>query len=129
MKKWLRPDAITVIGGVFAAAAAQLTEANVSPANILAAVILLLGYFKAQEFVTVVRDANGLPNDFRVNSRKLIFTVVAFGLIMADIGFQLNMGNELIFSLTAAVTGYNYAEGKKDAKEAEQEAEEGRQFH
>lgn len=129
MKKWLRPDALSVIGGVLAAALARFLGVDIDPANLVAIVVLLLGYFKANEFVTIVRDANGLPVSFRANSRKFIFTAVAFALIAADIALQLNLGNELIFAVTAAVTGYNYAEARKDAKEAEHEAEESRQTY
>jgi hypothetical protein len=129
MKKWFRPDAISVIGGVAAVALARFLGTEIDPANIVAIIIILLGYFKADEYVTIVRDANGLPMSFRVNSRKFIFTAVAFGLILADIALNLNLSNELIFTITAAVTGYNFAEGKKDAKEAEHEVEEARQTH
>jgi hypothetical protein len=129
MKKWIKPDALTVIGGALAAAATRFFGIEIDPANILAAAILLLGYFKAHEYVTVVRDANGLPTSFRMNSRKFIFTAVAFGLIVADELLKLNMGNELILSITTVVTGYNFAEGRKDAKAAEAEGEEARQTY
>lgn len=127
MKKWIRPDALTVLGGILATATTRYFGIEIDPANILAAAILLLGYFKAHEYVTVVRDANGLPTSFRMNSRKFIFTLVAFILIAADIALKLNLGTELIFTITAGVTGYNYAEGKKDAKTAEAEGADARQ--
>ena len=129
IKKWIKPDSLTVIAGAIVAAFSRYFGIEIDPSNILAAVILLLGYFKAHEYVTVVRDANGLPTGFRVNSRKLIFTGVAFLLIVADEVLKLNLGNELIFTITAAVTGYNYAEGQRDAKAAEAEGEEAKQMY
>lgn len=129
MKKWLRADSLTVIGAAAAAAATRLLGVEIDLTNLAAAALVLLGYFKAHEYVTVVRGANGLPIGFKANSRKLIFTLVAFGLIVADELFKLQLGNELIFTLTAAVTGYNLVEGKKDAKEAEQEGAEARQTY
>ncbi|AZN43352.1 hypothetical protein [Paenibacillus albus] len=129
MKKWIKPDSLTVIGGALAAATTRYFGVEIDPANILAAAILLLGYFKANEYVTVVRGGNGLPTGFNVNSRKLIFTLIAFGLIVADEMLKLKLGNELIFTITAAVTGFNYAESKKDAKQAEQESMDARQMH
>ncbi|QHT60676.1 hypothetical protein GXP70_12480 [Paenibacillus lycopersici] len=129
MKKWLKADSLTVIGGALAAAVSRYFGVEIDPANILAAAILLLGYFKAHEYVTVVRGANGLPTGFSVNSRKFIFTAIAFGLIVADELLKLNLSNELIITITAAVTGYNYTEGTKDAKQAEQEGADARQTH
>ncbi|MGK9250824.1 hypothetical protein [Paenibacillus humicus] len=121
MKKWFKADSLTVLGAAAAAAATRFFGVEIDVTNIAAAAIILLGYFKAHEYVTVVRGANGLPVGFKANSRKFIFTIVAFGLIAADELFKLGLGNELIFTLTAAVTGYNLVEGKKDAKQAEQE--------
>jgi len=129
MKKWIKPDTLAIIGGILAAALARLLDVEIEPANFVAAVVVLAGYFKAHEFITIVRDANGLPVSFRVNSRKFIFTAVAFGLIVADIALGLNLGNELIFAITAAVTGYNFVEARKDVAEAEHEADEARQLH
>ncbi|QJC52892.1 hypothetical protein HGI30_15840 [Paenibacillus albicereus] len=129
MKKWLRPDSLTVIGAAAAAAATRLLGVEIDLTNLAAATLVLLGYLKANEYVTVVRGANGLPIGFKANSRKLVFTLTAFGLIVADELFKLQLGNELIFTLTAAVTGYNLVEGKKDAKEAEQEGAEARQTY
>ncbi|OXM17312.1 hypothetical protein [Paenibacillus herberti] len=127
IKKWFRADSLTVIGAAAAAGATRLFGVEIDLTNLAAATLVLLGYFKANEYVTVVRGANGLPIGFKANSRKFIFTLVAFGLIIADELFKLQLGNELIFTLTAAVTGYNLVEGKKDAKEAEQEASDARQ--
>jgi hypothetical protein len=129
MKKWIKPDTIAIIGGILAAALARMLGVEIEPTNFVAAVVVLAGYFKAHEFITIVRDANGLPVSFRVNSRKFIFTSVAFALIVADIVLELNLGNELIFAITAAVTGYNFVEARKDAAEAEHEADEARQIH
>lgn len=129
MKKWLKPDSLTVIGGVLAVAVSRYFGFEIDPANILAAVVLLIGFIKAHELVTVVRDANGLPSGFRLNSRKTIFTLVAFAGVVADTAFKFNLPMELILTVAAAVTGYNYLEATKDAKLAEAEGAEARQTY
>jgi len=129
MKKWFKPDALTVFGGILAASVNRYFGFDIDPANILAVAVLLLGFFKAHELVTVVRDANGLPSSFRINSRKTIFTAIAFALVVADQAFKLNLSMELILAATAAVTGYNYIEATKDVKSAEAEGEDARQMY
>ncbi|GIO13527.1 hypothetical protein J19TS2_30820 [Cohnella xylanilytica] len=129
MKKWFRADSLTVIGGVLAAAVSKYFGFDIDPANILGAVVLLIGYFKAHELVTVVRDANGLPSGFRINSRKTIFTAVAFAFVVADVAFGWNLSMETILAVVAGVTGYNYLESNKDAKAAEAEGADARQSH
>jgi len=129
MKKWIRPDSLTVIGGVRAAAVSRFFGFEIDPANILAWAFLLLGYIKAHALVVVVRYANGLPYGFRINSRKTIFTLVAFLFVVCDVAFDLQLPTEIILTVAAAVTGYNYMEAQKDAREAEAEAAEARQSH
>jgi hypothetical protein len=102
---------------------------EIDPANIIGAAVLLIGYFKANELVTVVRDANGLPSGFRLNSRKFIFTIVAFVFVVIDAAFGLNLSMETIMAIVAAVTGYNYLEANKDAKTAEAEGADARQTY
>lgn len=122
MSKWFKADSLTVIIGVLTAAITRYLNIDIDPANIIAGTILLLGYFKANEFVTIVRDANGLPTNFRLNSRKFIFTFVAFLIVVVDEVFaQISIPMEFILAIAGTVTGYNYAEAKKDAKQAEKE--------
>jgi hypothetical protein len=129
MKKWIKPDSLTVIGGVIAAAVSKYFGFEIDPANILGAVVLLVGYIKAHELVTVTRDANGLPSGFRVNSRKTIFTAVGFAVMVANVAFGWNLSLELILTLSAGITGYNYFEATKDVKAAEAEAADAKQTY
>ena len=129
MKKWFRPDSLTAFGAVIIAAVNRYFGFEIDPANLIAAAVLLIGYFKAQELVTVVRDANGLPSGFRLNSRKLIFTMVAFLCVVLDELFKLGLSTEILLAVAAGVTGVNYLEANKDVKQAEAEAEEARQTY
>ncbi|CAI6073914.1 hypothetical protein COHCIP112018_02405 [Cohnella sp. JJ-181] len=129
MKKWFRPDVLTIIGGVLVTAANRLFDLELDPTNIIAAAVLLLGYFKAHEYVTVVRDANGLPTGYKLNSRKLIFTAVAFAIIVVDTIYKLGLSMEIVLTLAGVATGYNYLEAKKDVKTAEAEGADARQAH
>jgi hypothetical protein len=129
LKKWIRPDSLTVIGGVIAAAVSKYFGIDIDPANILGAVVLLVGYIKSHELVTVTRDANGLPSGFRVNSRKTIFTAVGFAVMVANVAFGWNLSLELILTLSAGITGYNYLEATKDVKAAEAEAADAKQTY
>lgn len=129
MKKWIKPDSITAIIGVLLVAVNRYFGFEIDPANILGAAVLLIGYFKANELVTVTRDANGLPSGFRFNSRKTIFTAVGFLFVIADTALGWDMTMETILPVVAAITGYNYLEANRDAKEAEAEGESGRQTY
>lgn len=129
MKKWIKPDSLTIFGGVLIAAANKYFGFEIDPANILAAVVLLVGYIKSHELVSVVRDANGLPSKIKINSRKTIFTAVAFACVVADALLKLNLPMDLLLTVAAAVTGYNYLESTKDAKAAEAEGTEAKQSH
>jgi hypothetical protein len=127
MKKWIRPDTLTIFAGVLVAAANQYFGIQIDPANILGAAVLLLGYFKSHELITVVRDANGLPSSFRINSRKFIFTAVAFSIVVVNVAMKWDLPQDVILAIAGAVTGYNYLEAQKDAKTAEAEGADARQ--
>ncbi|MFC3797890.1 hypothetical protein [Cohnella sp. GCM10012308] len=129
MKKWFRPDVLTIIAGALVTGANQLLGLDIDPTNIVAAAVLLLGYFKAHEYVTVVRDANGLPTGYKLNSRKLIFTAIAFAFVVLDAIYKLGASIESIVALTTIITGYNWTEAKKDVKTAEAEGADARQAH
>lgn len=129
MKKWIKPDSLTAYGAVIIVAINRYFGFEIDPANIIGAAVLLIGYFKSQELVTVVRDANGLPSGFRLNSRKLIFTMVAFLFVVVDELFKLGLPTDIIMIVAAAVTGANYLEAKKDVKQAEAEGADARQLY
>jgi hypothetical protein len=129
MKKWIKPDSLTAFGAVIIAAVNRYFGFEIDPANLIAAAVLLIGYFKSQELVTVVRDANGLPSGFRLNSRKLIFTAVAFLCVVLDELFKLGLSTEILLAVAAGVTGANYLEANKDVKQAEAEGADARNLY
>lgn len=129
LKKWIKPDTITIIVGVLVTAANKYFGLEIDPANIFGAMVLLVGYFKAHEIVTVTRDANGLPTGFRFNSRKTIFTLVGFAFMVANVAFGWGLSLDAILPMVAGITGYNYLEANKDVKAAEAEGADARQTH
>lgn len=129
MKKWFKPDSLTAYGAVILIAVQRYFGFEIDPANLIAAAVLIVGYFKSQEIVIVVRDANGLPSGFRLNSRKLIFTLVAFLFVVFDEIFKFGLPTEILLTIAAAVTGANYLEANKDVKQAEAEGADARQTY
>lgn len=126
MKKWLKPDTLTIFAGIITAAITRYFNVEIDPTNIIAAALILFSYFKAHEYVTIVRDANGLPSGFKINSRKFIFTAVAFAIVVADeLMTSIEIPIDVILLMAGSITGFNFVEAKKDAKQAEVEGAKG----
>lgn len=126
--KWLKPDKLTIILGVLITAANEYFGWTLDTANVGAFFFMLFTFFKQQEIIKIVRYANGLPVAFKINSTKLVFTVLGVLIVALDQVKGMGLGLPEIITIAGFVSGYNIKEGNEDVKKSEAEAQ-GNQFH
>jgi hypothetical protein len=128
MKKWIRPDKLTIIFGSLATAANEFLGTGIESGNIAAFFVILFTYLKSNEIINITRYSHGLPVEFRVNSSKLWFTLIGLGLTFYKTYSGEVLSQESIYSIAAMISGYNVYEGNKDVQEAQKEAAGGNHY-
>lgn len=118
MTKWIRPDKLVIIFGLLTTSANEFLGTNIESGNIVAFFVILFTYLKANEIINITRYAHGLPVEFRVNSSKLVFTLIGLGMTLYATYSGEALSQETIYSIAGLISGYNVYEGKKDAQEA-----------
>jgi hypothetical protein len=129
MNKWIKPDKLTVMGGVIVTAANEYFGWSLDPANLAGFFFILFTYFKQHEILKVVRYSYGLPVKFKVNSTKLVFTVVGLIVTVMDMVYVMGIGQETILMVATFISGYNAYEGNEDVKKSEQEGRDAERAH
>lgn len=120
--KWLKPDKIAISMGVIIAAANEYFGWALDTENVAAFFFMLFVFFKQHEIVTITRHAHGLPSQIKVNSTKLVYTLIGLALTAADTFYSIGLGPETVLLIAASISGYNAYEGKADLVKTEPEA-------
>jgi hypothetical protein len=128
MSKWIKPDKLMIVIGMLITASNEYFGWALDTENVAAFFFMLFTFFKQQEIIKVVRYAYGLPVAFKINSTKLVFTVLGVLIVALDQVKGMGLGMPEILAIATFVSGYNIKEGNEDVKKSEAEAQ-GNQFH
>lgn len=116
--KWFKPEFLVFVVGAVVVVLNDRFGWGLTQEGVVAFFVAVGGYLLQQGIINLKTDGKGAFAGIKINSRKLIFTLVAAAFIGLNELMELGYSQEVIWTVAALVTGYNVAEGAKDAKDA-----------